>query len=41
MKLAKRAGLIFDDDLQSLLSEAEELVKIVAKSIITARGKEK
>ena len=41
LKLAKRADLISDDGLQSLLSEAEELVKIVAKSIITAKGKEK
>ncbi|HJH27543.1 MAG TPA: four helix bundle protein, partial [Methanophagales archaeon] len=35
LKLATRAGLISNDDLQPLLSEAEELVKIVAKSIIT------
>ena len=41
LKLVKRASLIPDEDLQPLLSEAEELAKIVAKSIITAKGKEK
>ncbi|MCK4734221.1 MAG: four helix bundle protein [Methanophagales archaeon] len=41
LKLVKRACLIPDEDLQPFLSEAEELVKIVAKSIITAKGKEK
>jgi len=41
LKLVNRAGLIPDEDLQPLLSETEELAKIVAKSIITAKGKEK
>lgn len=41
LKLVKRASLISDEDLQPLLSEAEELVRIIAKSIITAKSKEK
>ncbi len=41
LKLATRADLISDEGLQSWLSEAEELAKIVAKSIITAKSKEK
>jgi len=41
VKLLKKVRLISDEDLQPLLSEAKELVKIVAKSIITAKGKEK
>ena len=41
LKLVKRACLIPDEDLQPFLSEADELVKIVAKSIITAKSKEK
>ena len=31
LKLVKRAGLITNEDLQPLLSEAEELIKIIAK----------
>jgi len=41
LKLATRADLISGKGLQSWLSEAEELAKIVAKSIITAKSKEK
>ena len=41
LKLANRTDLISDEALQPLLSEAEELAKIVAKSIITAKSKEK
>ncbi|MDI6886003.1 MAG: four helix bundle protein [archaeon] len=41
LKLVKKSGLISDRDLQPLLSEVEELVKIVAKSIITAKSKGK
>ena len=41
LKLATRTDLISDEDLQPWLSEAEELAKIVAKSIITAKSKEK
>jgi len=41
LKLVRRAGLIPDGDLQPSLSEAEELAKIVAKSIITAKNKER
>ena len=33
LKLVKRASLIPDEDLQPLLSEAEELAKIVAKTL--------
>ena len=39
LKLIKRANLISDEHLQPLLSEAKELIKIVAKSIVTARSK--
>ena len=39
LKLTKRAGLIPDEHLQPSLSETEELVKIIAKSIITAKRK--
>jgi hypothetical protein len=35
----KRAALVPDEHLQPSLTETEELAKIVAKSIITARGK--
>ena len=33
LKLVKRASLIPDEELQPLLSEAEELAKIVAKTL--------
>ena len=39
LKLIKKTTLISDEHLQPLLSEAQELVKIVAKSIVTARRK--
>jgi len=39
LKLIKKANLISDGYLQPLLGEAEELVKIVAKSVVTARSK--
>ncbi len=38
LKLLKRAGLTSDDQLQPLLKETDELVKIFARSIITAKG---
>ena len=41
LKLVKRAELIASKDLQPLLSEADELIKIVAKSVITAKGNKK
>jgi four helix bundle protein len=39
LKLINRAELIPAKDVQPLLGEANELVKIVAKSVITAKGK--
>jgi len=41
LRLLKRASPAFDDHLQPLLKEADELVKIFAKSTITAKGQEK
>ncbi len=41
LKLIGRAKLIPSEDLHPLLREADELVKIVAKSVITAKSKEK
>ncbi|MCW3130035.1 MAG: four helix bundle protein [Methanophagales archaeon] len=41
LKLIGRAKLIPTEDLQPLQREADELVKIVAKSVITAKSKEK
>lgn len=38
LKLAEKAGQTFDNRLQPLLKEADELVKIFAKSILTAKG---
>jgi len=39
LKLLERSKLIPSEDLQPLLSETNELVKIVAKSVITAKSK--
>ena len=39
LKLIKKANLLSDGHLQPLLGEAKELVKIVAKSVVTARSK--
>jgi len=41
LKLIKKAELISQNDLDPLLNEADELAKIFAKSIITARGRGK
>jgi len=41
LKLLERSKLIPSDDLQPLLSGANELVKNVAKSVITAKSKGK
>ena len=41
LKLLKRTGPASDDHLQPLLKETDELVKIFAKSIITAKGRDK
>jgi hypothetical protein len=41
LKLLERSKLIPSEDLHPLLSEANELVKIVAKSVITAKSKGK
>ena len=38
LKLAEIAELVSANDLQPLLHRADELVRIVAKSVITARG---
>ena len=39
LRLIKKASLTSDEHLQPLLNEAKELVKIVAKSVITAKSK--
>ncbi|MDI6811170.1 MAG: four helix bundle protein [archaeon] len=39
LKLIERSKLIPDEDLQPLLAEAEELVKIVAKTLFLFRKK--
>ncbi len=41
LKLIERSKLIPNEDIQPLLSEADELLKIVAKSVITAETKER
>lgn len=41
LKLAERAELVPANDLQPLLNRANELIKIVAKSVVTAKGREK
>ena len=41
LKLAERAELVRRSDLQPSLNEADELVKIIAKSVITAKGRGK
>lgn len=41
LKLIERSKLIPSDDLHPLLGEADELSKIVAKSVITAKNIEK
>jgi len=38
LKLAEKSGLLPGEILQPLLGEANELIKIVAKSVITAKG---
>jgi len=38
LKLVERSDLISSKELQPLLAEANELIKIVAKSVITAKG---
>ncbi len=38
LKLVQRSDLISSKELQPLLAEANELIKIVAKSVITAKG---
>ena len=38
LKLVERTDLISGKELQPLLAEANELIKIVAKSVITAKG---
>ena len=40
LKLVERTDLISGRELQPLLAEANELIKIVAKSVITAKGGE-
>jgi len=41
LKLAEKTGLIAGKELQPLMDEANELVKIVAKSVITAKKDKK
>ena len=41
LKLAERSELIPGKDLQPLWNEANELIKIVAKSVVTAKSKVK
>ena len=41
LKLVERTGLISGNELKALVDEANELTKIVAKSVITAKGEEK
>jgi four helix bundle protein len=41
LKLVERSGLILGNELKTLLDEANELIKIVAKSVITAKVKGK
>ena len=41
LKLMERSDLISSKELQPLLAEANELIKIVAKSVITAKGEGK
>ncbi|MBU3902169.1 MAG: four helix bundle protein, partial [Candidatus Thermoplasmatota archaeon] len=41
LKLVENTGLISGKELQALKDEANELTKIVAKSVITAKGKGK
>lgn len=38
LKLVERTDLISGKEMQPLLDEANELIKIVAKSLITAKG---
>jgi len=38
LKLVERIDLISSKELQPLLTEANELIKIVAKSVITVKG---
>jgi len=38
LKLVERTDLISGKELQPLLDEADELIKIVARSVITAKG---
>jgi four helix bundle protein len=41
LKLAERAELVPRSDLQPLQNGADELIKIIAKSVITAKGRGK
>lgn len=41
LKLIEKSGLVSSDNLTSLLNECEELIRIVAKSVITAKGRAK
>lgn len=41
LRLLKRASQAFEHHLEPLLKEADELVKIFAKSVITAKGQDR
>lgn len=39
LKLIRKSALITDARFESLMNDAEELIKIIAKSIVTARSR--
>ncbi len=41
LKLLAKSGLLLSEDIQSSRNEAEELVKIFSKSIVTAKNRKK
>jgi len=41
LKLLNRVGISSDISLPSLLKESDELIKIFAKSVITAKGRDR
>jgi four helix bundle protein len=41
LKLVEKSGLVALEPSKPLLTEAEELVRMVAKSVITAKGRQK
>jgi len=41
LKLIRKVDLVSNENLQALLNEADELVRIIAKSVITAKARNK